>query len=85
MDSGISTWLIRWFENNAGMSGQDIENNIDTNYFEKGWIDSFKFIAFIMDIENNFGIRFSNDEFQDKGFSTIKGLAGIIRERIDGR
>lgn len=81
----IKKWLISWFEKNSGLEPGEIEKNTDVNYFEKGWIDSFKFISFINDIENEFKIKFSNEEFQNRNFSTINGLADIIRGKIHGR
>jgi len=75
-------WLIRWFKENS-ISNDSIPNNYnDENYFENGWIDSMKFIELITDIEQNYSIKFSNDEFQDRLFSTINGLTRIIEKKI---
>ena len=81
----VKTWLIEWFKTNADLSEEDIGNDLNVNYFEKGWIDSFKFITFITDIEDNFNIRFSNDQFQDRAFSTIYGVIRLIEEKINGK
>ena len=40
------------------------------------------FIAFVNDLEEAFKVRFSNDNFQDKRFSTIDGLARLIEESM---
>lgn len=79
----VETWVINWFKQNTDLKKDDIAKNSFENYLEKGWIDSLKFISFISDIEGNFGIHFSNDEFQDRTFSTIAGLSKIIRNRIN--
>lgn len=81
-DEEIKDWLITWFKNNTNKSYQEILNKINVNYFEEGWLDSFKFITFIMDIESSFSINFANDEFQNRDFSTINGLVKIISSRI---
>jgi D-alanine--poly(phosphoribitol) ligase subunit 2 len=81
----VKAWIIEWFEKNTNLKRDDIEKNICENYLEKGWIDSFKFISFITDIEEKFNIRFSNDQFQDRSFSTIKGIVKIIEEKINGK
>ena len=77
-------WLTNWFEKNSLATGINMKNSLKENYFENGWIDSLKFIELITQIEEKFGIRFSNDEFLDRKFSTIEGLTKII-ERKNGK
>lgn len=79
MESKI--WLINWFEKNSLSSNANIKNNLEQNYFENGWIDSLKFIELVTQIEEEFCIRFSNDEFQSRKFSTIEGLTNIIERK----
>ncbi len=81
----INKWIVDWFEKNTSSKKEDLLVSFESNYFEKGWIDSFKFVSFIMDIENNFNISFSNNEFQDRKFSTIQGLTEIISNRIENQ
>ena len=78
-------WVINWFEKKAGIEKNEILKNIEENYLELGWIDSLKFISFITDIEETFKIRFSNDVFQDRDFSTVKGLSKIISRYSNGQ
>ena len=78
----FDNWIIEWFEKNTIANKEELLSFVENNYFEKGWMDSFKFVSFIMDIENHFNINFSNDEFQNRDFSSIKGLAKIIRKHI---
>lgn len=82
MSDNIKMWITEWFKNNVGIKEEDIVAGISENYFDAGWIDSFKFISFIQDIEQNYEIRFNNDEFQNKTFTTIKGLSSLIKEKI---
>lgn len=74
----IESWIINWLEDNADIGKDEILKKNEENYLELGWIDSLKFISFITDIEETFKIRFSNDVFQDRDFSTVKGLSKII-------
>jgi len=55
------------------------------NYFEAGLIDSLEIIELIVEIEGEYGIRFSQENFQDRRFSTIGGLEEIILELINGK
>ena len=71
-------WLINWFDENSILDRKEILKKQDENYLEKGWIDSLKFISLITDIENSFKIKFSNEEFENEKFQTIKGLIEFI-------
>lgn len=77
----IKEWVISWFEKNTIVKKDEVKNVLDENYFERGWMDSLKFIEFITDIEDTFKIQFSNDEFQNRMFSTIDGLCKIIESK----
>ena len=74
-------WLINWFEKNSLATEINMKNGLEENYFENGWVDSLKFMELITQIEEKFGIRFSNDEFLDRKFSTIEGLTKIIERK----
>ena len=71
-------WLVKWFKNNGEFKCVDIEDHLNENYFEMEYIDSFLFIQLISDIEQEFEIEFRNDQFQDRRFATIDGLADCI-------
>jgi len=77
-------WILTWFVRNTDFEIDEIEQNLDEDYLLKGWIDSLKFITFISDIESEFNITFSNDEFQNSSFSTINGIVKIIEEKMNG-
>ncbi len=76
------SWILNWFQENTNVLQNEINENKDENYFMKGWIDSLKFISFISDIENQFKISFSNNEFQDRKFATINGIIKILEDKI---
>ncbi len=81
----INTWILDWFEENSIASRDVVSKNLNQNYFEKNWIDSLIFVSFIMDVEQEFDIGFSNDEFQNRDFSTINGLIKIISKHVDNK
>ena len=78
MEKYIS-WLKQWFINQGNLSDFP-DNSENRNYFEMGLIDSFSVIELIESIETEFQIKFDQNHFQDRRFSTIKGLAEIINE-----
>jgi acyl carrier protein len=79
----VKEWLIIWFEKNSDLSKKEIEDKFSEDYLAKGWIDSFKFVSFVTEIEEKFEITFSTDEFQNRAFSTLEGLDKIIEARIE--
>jgi len=56
-------------------------NDIEEDLFDKGYIDSMNMLEFISFIEEKFNIKFSNEDFMDRRFRTIKGISSIIKER----
>jgi acyl carrier protein len=80
----INDWIIEWISTNSNVSKSKIVENTNANYFERQWLDSFTFINFITDIEKEFKISFSNEEFQNRDFATIDGLIKIIESKING-
>lgn len=82
MNNDVTDWIIAWFVTNTVATADELLATMNDSYFEHGWMDSFKFITFIMDVEERFIISFNNDEFQDRQFSTIAGLAAIINQKI---
>ena len=82
MENSTVAWLVKWFAENNGDEESEILNGVNDSYFEKGWMDSLKFINFITDIEEAFSIEFSNEEFQDRSFATIQGISQIIERKM---
>ena len=78
----VKDWVLDWFEKNSLADKNDL-NQIHENYFGKGWVDSLKFIQLVSDIESEFKISVSNNEFQDRTFSTIEGLIKIVEGKTN--
>lgn len=74
----IKLWLEEWFSNNSSKSIDEVKEKSDDNYFTEGFVDSFGFISLLSDIEEKFGVVFSNDDFLDRSFATINGLAQMV-------
>jgi acyl carrier protein len=51
------------------------------DYFEAGWLTSMEVVEFVTEIEQHFGMQFSDHDLQDARFITIAGLAELILER----
>lgn len=81
--SEVEKWLVNWLTVNGGNDGAEIEKNINESYFAAGFIDSFQFINMISDIEDEFDIEFDNEQFEDRSFSTVRGMAKIIERMCE--
>ena len=75
----IKEWILEYFIENS-----DEKTKIDTevNYMEIGIIDSFGLIEFIEELENEFSIKFTNDDFSNRKFVTVDGLTEIVSNKI---
>lgn len=69
-------WLFEWFSKKVDLP----ENYEEKNYFDEQWIDSLGVMFLVGDIESEFNCQFDQESFQDRRFSTIKGLSEIISE-----
>ncbi len=71
-------WLKNYFSNKSKLPlSNDIEN---INYFEAAMVNSLGIVDLIETLESSFNITFDASHFQERRFSTIKGLAEIIHE-----
>lgn len=81
MKTTIEKWLINWFVARAKIGQTTPESLPDTDYFEAGWLTSMEVVEFVTEIEQKFGVQFSDRDLQDQRFVTIAGLAELILER----
>lgn len=70
-------WLLDWFRHRS----PGVELAPDANFFNAGAIDSFGVIELIEDVETTFAVRFTQDDFQDRRFSSAAGLSALLREK----
>jgi len=58
--------------------------DLDTfNYIEAGYIDSMGIIRFTVEIEDAFGITFSDEEITSPSFQTIGTLIDMIGRKVE--
>ena len=81
MSEEVREWLTDWFVSRAKTGKQVRESLLDVDYFEAGWLTSMEVVEFVTDIEQRFGIQFSDRDLQDPRFVTIAGLAELILQR----
>lgn len=74
------SWLIEWFKNRNGDLPVDESEIDDANIFETQMIDSFGTIELVGAMESELNIRFTNDHYMDRRFTTIGGLSEMVHE-----
>lgn len=74
----VKEWLASWFADRAGISADEVKEHLDDNYFDLGYIDSFGFIELLDAVETEYGVQFDNEQFEDRSFATITGMAEIV-------
>lgn len=78
----MEAWLTNWFmtrsKTGKDASQQSVVRNAD--YFAAGWLTSMEVVEFVTEIEQQFGIQFSDRDLEDQRFVTIAGLAELILE-----
>jgi acyl carrier protein len=77
----VQDWLTNWFVARGKIVKSAPEALYDTDYFEAGWLTSMEVVEFVTEIEQQFGMQFSDRDLQDPRFVTIAGLTELILER----
>jgi len=72
--------IIRWLKDYFSAKCELPANVEEANYFEIGLINSLGVIELIEAVEAYFEIKFNATHFQERRFSTMKGLSEIIHE-----
>lgn len=52
------------------------------DFVENGYVDSMAMVQFIVLLEEEFGIAFTDEELQEGGFRTIGGLSEIVEKKM---
>ncbi|MCL2336761.1 MAG: phosphopantetheine-binding protein [Firmicutes bacterium] len=55
------------------------------NYVEQGYIDSLGFIKFIVELEEEFGFEFTDDELSAPAIQVVGELIGFVESKIAQR
>lgn len=75
----VLQWLSAWFSRRGEPTGSPAPDPA-ANYFEVGVIDSLGLMELIAAIESAFGLRLTEDQFQDPRFTTLRGLSELVLE-----
>ena len=74
-------WITSWFRNRGKLGKVTADELLHRNYLETGMLTSMEIVELITEIENEFGIQFSESDLQDPRLVTVFGLSELIAER----
>lgn len=77
----VCQWLLKWFSNRRKTDRAAGKELLDVNYLDAGLLTSLEVVELVTEVEQEFGIQFSELDFQDQRFPTISGLSDLILER----
>ncbi|MBL8645139.1 MAG: acyl carrier protein [Rhodospirillaceae bacterium] len=80
----IQAKVLAFLESQNPVPGADVTAKLACYYLDAGVIDSVGIVTMITEFEDQFGIRFENDDLQSDEFQTIGGLIAIIQRRKNG-
>jgi acyl carrier protein len=79
----VQHWLTDWFVSRS-KTGKPTSVLLNVDYFEAGWLTSMEVVEFVTEVEQTFGMQFSDRDLQDPRFVTIAGLTELIVECSTG-
>jgi len=74
----IKHWIEQWIISRSHSSNYSVNDYI----YDNDGIDSFSIIELIVDIEKNFAINLSEEDFKNEKFQMIIGLSEIVLEKL---
>ncbi len=80
MKEEVQQWLKDWFVSRGKITAAT-GPFLATDYFEAGWLTSMEVVEFVTEIEQHFGMQFSDSDLQDPRLASIAGLTALILER----
>jgi len=78
----VQEWLLDWFrQQHGGKLPGELDDNDDAMFIGSGvagWLDSFGMIELIAAAEDRFDVEFSEEQFQDRQFGTVRGFSEML-------
>lgn len=74
----IRNFILNYLQKEYTFPNDDIDK---INYMESGYIDSLAVIKFVIELEDTFGIEFSDDELSLSDFQLVGGLIKLVESK----
>ncbi len=73
----VSNWVVEWFSS-RGKIRCAAHEALEIDYLQSGLLASLEIVELVAELEDRFGVQFSEAEMQDPRFSTIGGIAELV-------
>ena len=77
--SEIEAAVIEGVQDSAGQQGTQTSTS---NFVQSGLLDSFAILSLIMQLEQQFAIKFTIDELTNTELQTVSGMAQAIADKL---
>ncbi|KJS17953.1 MAG: hypothetical protein VR69_02720 [Peptococcaceae bacterium BRH_c4b] len=76
----VEEFILKYIQKNYTVSE---DTNVYTlNYIEQGYIDSLGLVKFIIELEDEFGFEFSDDELNSPSIKIVGELIKLVERKI---
>ena len=75
----IKEFIIDYLQREYTIEAEDI---MSLNFVETGYVDSFGLLTFILSLEQEYGIEFSEEELQDPSFKVVGSLIETVAKKV---
>lgn len=82
MNSKVKEFIIDYLQREYTIETEDI---MSLNFVETGYVDSIGMLSFMLSIEDEFGITFSDDEMVDGNLKVVGKLIEIVSKKVEGK
>lgn len=79
----IQKKIINILEKKKKIKVKSFKEKLNYLYLDNGHIDSLNVMRFILDLENNFNIRFSATDTHSKKFRSAFGISKIVYDKLN--
>jgi len=80
MNNKVKEYIIDYLQREYTIETDDI---MSLNFVETGYVDSIGMLSFMLSIEDEFGVRFSDEEMGDPNMKVTGKLIELVSKKVD--
>lgn len=80
MNNKVKEYIVGYLQREYTIETEDI---MSLNFVETGYVDSIGMLSFILSIEDEFGVSFTDEEMADANLKITGKLIDIVSKKIE--